>query len=115
MTDHELKKLRRSDLLELLVAQEKENEQLRSQVTQLQKRLEDRTISLENVGSIAEASLQISGVFQAAQDAAARYMENIQRLNAQQEAAWKRIEEFCSSHEELRELLEKERGKDNET
>ena len=115
MTDHELKKLRRSDLLELLVAQEKENEQLRSQVTQLQKRLEDRTISLENVGSIAEASLQISGVFQAAQDAAARYMENIQRLNAQQETAWKRIEEFCSGHEELRELLEEERGKDNET
>ena len=45
MTDHELKKLRRSDLLELLVAQEKENEQLRSQVTQLQKRPKIRRCS----------------------------------------------------------------------
>lgn len=36
MTDQELKKLRRSDLLELLIAQEKENERLRSQVEQLE-------------------------------------------------------------------------------
>ena len=93
MTDQELKKLRRSDLLELLIAQEKENEQLRSQIAQLKRRLEDRTIALEQAGSIAEASLQINGVFQAAQDAAAQYLENIQRLSGQQEKSCRRMEE----------------------
>ena len=93
MTDQELKKLRRSDLLELLIAQEKENEQLRSQIAQLKQRLEDRTIALEQAGSIAEASLQINGVFRAAQDAAAQYLDNIQRLSGQQEEICRRLEE----------------------
>ena len=72
MTEKELKKLHRSDLLELLIAQEKENEQLRSQIAQLEARLADRTIAIDQAGSIAEASLQINGVFQAAQNAAAK-------------------------------------------
>ena len=93
MTDQELKKLRRSDLLELLIAQEKENEQLHSQISQLTRRLEDRTIALEQAGSIAEASLRINGVFQAAQDAAAQYLENIQRLSEQREKSCHGLEE----------------------
>ena len=104
MTDQELKKLHRSDLLELLIAQEKENEQLRSQILQLKQRLEDRTIALERAGSIAEASLQINGVFRAAQDAAAQYLDNIQRLSGQQEEICRRLEaetqEACRRMEE---------------
>ena len=103
MTDQELKKLHRSDLLELLIAQEKENEQLRSQIAQLKRRLEDRTIALEQAGSIAEASLQINGVFQAAQDAAAQYLENIQRLSGEQEKVCARMEE--ESKKKARALL----------
>ena len=93
MTDRELKKLRHSDLLELLVAQEKENEQLRIQVKTLENQLVDRKIELEKAGSIAEASLQINGVFQAAQDAAAQYLENIQRLSEHQEEVCRKMEE----------------------
>ena len=87
MTDQELKKLRRSDLLELLIAQEKENERLRSQVEQLEKRLADRAIDLEQAGSIAEAALRLNGVFQAAQAAADQYLENIRRLSEGPETA----------------------------
>ena len=93
MTDQELKKLRRSDLLELLIAQEKENERLRSQVEQLEKRLADRAIDLEQAGSIAEAALRLNGVFQAAQDAAAQYLENVRRLSGRQEEVCQRLEE----------------------
>ena len=93
MTDQELKKLRRSDLLELLIAQEKENEQLRDKVAQLEAQLADRKIGLEKAGSIAEASLQINGVFQAAQEAASQYLENIQRLSGQQESLCRTLEE----------------------
>ena len=85
MTDQELKKLHRTDLLELLIAQEKENEQLRGKVAQLEAQLTDRTLDLEKAGSIAEAALQVNGVFQTAQDAAAQYLENIRRLSDRQE------------------------------
>lgn len=93
MTDQELKKLRRSDLLELLIAQEKENDQLREKVAQLEARLADRKIELEKAGSIAEASMQINGVFRAAQDAAAQYLENIQRLSGRQEEICRKLED----------------------
>lgn len=92
MTDQELKKLRRSDLLELLIAQEKENERLRSQVEQLEKRLADRAIDLEQAGSIAEAALRLNGVFQAAQAAADQYLENIRRLSEEPE---EKVREEC--------------------
>lgn len=85
MTDRELRKLSRADLLELLLEQLKENEQLRGELEAAQKQLADRKILLENAGSIAEASLQLNGVFQAAQAACAQYIENIERLSARQE------------------------------
>lgn len=93
MTEKELKKLHRSDLLELLIAQEKENEQLRSQIAQLETRLADRTIAIDQAGSIAEASLQINGVLQAAQNAAAQYLENIRLLSGRQEEVCRSMEE----------------------
>ena len=79
MADNELKKLDRAELLELLIAVSKENEQLRSQIKERDKLLEDKTIAIREAGSIAEAALQLNGVFTAAQDAAAQYLENIAR------------------------------------
>ena len=84
MTDKELRRLSRSDLLELLLVQRKENEQLRCILDQTQAQLADRTIRLDNVGSIAEASLQLSGIFEAAQDSCQYYLDNIKRMNDQQ-------------------------------
>lgn len=92
MTERELRKLSRADLLELLLEQLKENEQLRGDLEAAQKQLADRKVLLEKAGSIAEASLQLNGVFQAAQAACAQYIENIERLNAQQEQLCARME-----------------------
>lgn len=85
MTERELRKLSRADLLELLLEQLKENERLCGDLEAAQKQLADRKVLLEKAGSIAEASLQLNGVFQAAQAACAQYIENIERLSAQQE------------------------------
>ena len=93
MTDNELRKLKRTDLLELLLAQEKENEDLRRQLQEAQARLEERKLALEEAGSIAEASLRLSGVFEAAQTAADQYLENVRRLSEGQEARCARLEE----------------------
>lgn len=77
LTEKEMKKLSRADLLELLIAQTKETDRLRARLNEAEKQLEDRRITIENCGSIAEASLQLSGIFEVAQSAADEYLENV--------------------------------------
>lgn len=79
MTNKELKKLTRAELLEMLIAQSKEVASLKEQLNRAEEQLKDRQILIDNAGSIAEASLQLNGVFEAAQNAAAQYLENMQR------------------------------------
>lgn len=93
MTDKELRKLSRTDLLEMLLMQKKENDQLRLQLQQLQSQLDDRTIAVNKAGSLAEASLQLNGVFESAQAACGQYVENIQMLSEKQEAICRRMEQ----------------------
>ena len=80
MNERELKKLSRADLLELLIAQVKENEQLTVRLAEKECLLRARQLTLEKAGSIAQASLELSGVFQAAQAAADQYLESIRAL-----------------------------------
>ena len=86
MTDKELRKLSRQDLLEILLEQSREMDRLRAQVQELEEALENRDLELENAGSIAEASLKLNGVFEAAQAAADQYLANIRRQNAEAES-----------------------------
>ena len=52
MTDEELRKLKRADLLELLVTQGKENEALQEKLRQAEAALWDRQIQLDEAGNI---------------------------------------------------------------
>lgn len=103
MTEKELKKLRRADLLELLLEKTKENEQLLAETADLKRQLASRTIAIDKAGSIAEAALQLNGIFDAAQDAAAQYLENIRSMSEGQEQLCSRIkaetEEKCRQME----------------
>ena len=92
MTEHELRRLSRTDLLELLLAQRKENEQLRCLLDQTQAQLADRTIQINKAGSIAEASLQLGGIFTAAQDSCQYYLENIRLLSERQAQVCQQME-----------------------
>lgn len=76
MTQKELKKLSRTQLLEMLLLQTEKVEQLEKELEDTKSLLADRKLQLERVGSIAEAALDLNGVFQAAQDAADQYLEN---------------------------------------
>ena len=77
MTDRELRRLSRLDLLEILVKPSKEIDRLKAEIDELNKRLEDRDIVMSNSGSIAEASLKINNVFEAAQRAADQYVSSV--------------------------------------
>ena len=77
MTDKELRGLSRRDLLELLVAREKENQQLRQELEQARAELNKRQIDIAKTGTMAEAALLLNGIFDAADRAARQYLENI--------------------------------------
>lgn len=109
MTDKELQKLGRRELLELLLEQAKEAErlgkllretdeqlrQLEESYERLRERLDHKDEKIHelqdalqaeqekapaappDIGSLAEAALQLSGVFEAAQQAADQYLESI--------------------------------------
>ena len=77
MTEKELKKLNRSELLEILVAQGEKIETLEQQLADAQKALQDRRIEISSCGSIAEAALKLNHIFEDAESAAAQYLESV--------------------------------------
>ena len=81
MTEKELRKLNRYQLLELLMIQTERVKELETQLAQM----ESRQVQLENLGSMAEASLQLSGVLEAAQKAADLYLEAAKNQAAKME------------------------------
>lgn len=84
MTDKELRRLSRAELLELLLEANRENERLRSQLKKAKELLAAKSIEIKKAGSIAEAALALNGVFRAAQQAADQYLENVRRLAEEQ-------------------------------
>lgn len=84
MTEKDLKKLNRQDLLILLAEQTERVNDLEEKLRKAEKKLEERQLSINESGTLAEAALKLSGVFQAADDAVATYVENIKLLNDRQ-------------------------------
>lgn len=80
MTEKELRRLSRRELLEMLITRTIENERLTEELQQARKELSDREFIQERAGSMAEAALQLNGVFEAADRAAREYLENIRRM-----------------------------------
>lgn len=108
MTERELKHLRRADLLELLLEQSRENDRLRQELTQTQEKLEERTILVNSTGSLADAALALSGVFEAAQDACDLYLENVRQQNpmAETSASGNRIARKCCVSCPVRKMMQ---------
>lgn len=87
MSDKEIQRLKRGELLEILLDQSRENEALRIEIEEknqlieeLNLKLSNREIDLKQAGTIAEASFKLNGVFEAAENAAKQYLENLQVL-----------------------------------
>jgi cell division septum initiation protein DivIVA len=74
LTEKELKKMTRYQLLELLLLQTERADKLQNRLDETERKLNNLDIEFSSLGSIAEASLQLRGVFQAAQDAADMYI-----------------------------------------
>lgn len=77
MAERELRRMNRMELIEIIYALKQHEEELERQNANLRQQLADRTLRLEQVGSIAEAALSLNRVFEAAQAAADQYLESV--------------------------------------
>ena len=79
MNEKDFRKLKRLELYEIMLAQAEEIDDLRAQLATAKKELENKRIDIQQSGSIAEASLKLTKVFEEAQKAADLYLSNIKR------------------------------------
>ena len=77
-----LLKLRKKDLLEIMLKQGQEIDRLRDRVAELEAKLESKEIIIDNAGSLAEASLALTAIFEEAQKAADIYLSNVSRISS---------------------------------
>ena len=80
MTDKELKKLSRAELLEMLIAQIEENEKQEQEIRRLRAQIDNRILVMEQAGSIAEAALKLNEVFESADRAARQYLDSVKQM-----------------------------------
>lgn len=104
MDEKKLNNLSVGELRALLLSQQQEMEQLRSQLLETQSRLTDRHLALEEAGSIAQAALQLSGIFENAQQAADHYLENVESLHTRQEADY--LQRLAEAEQQAQDLLQ---------
>ena len=113
MTEKELRRLSRADLLEMLIDQSREMEILRQRLETAEAALARREIIIGSAGSIAEASLRLNGIFEAAQAACEQYIDNIRMLHDRQDALYRQfafekkmsIPEIEETHEQEEETV----------
>ena len=103
------KRMNRREMEDYIAAQDKKIEELTEALEQAQKELEDRALQIEEPGNLAEASLRINGVFEAAQNAADQFLENIKLRKEETDRACEQRD--GESREKAIELLESTQAK----
>lgn len=95
LSDKDLQRLKRGELLEIMLEQSRENESLKIQLMdkereleKLEKQLANRKIEIEKAGTLAEASFKLNGVFEAAEKAAQQYLDNLEDLYEREEKVY---------------------------
>ena len=79
MTDKELRKLRRDDLLQILIDQQKQIDALKAELQLSKEALNNRDLAIQESGTLAEAAMKMNGVFDAAQSAADEYLRQMRK------------------------------------
>ena len=97
MADKDLKRLNRTELLELLLEQTRVREELESRLAQAEEKLAERQLQMEKAGDLAHAVLEINGVMAAAQKAADQYLDNARAMEARTK---RRCEELLAQAQE---------------
>lgn len=87
MADRELRRMRRTELVEIIYALKQSEDQLKEQNAALTAQLQDRQLRVSKAGSIAQAAMELNKVFEAAQAAADDYLNSVQVTREDAEVA----------------------------
>lgn len=104
MTEKELKKLSRIELLELLVEQTERCEELERKLAEAEEELKNQTLNVKEVGTLAEACLKMNKVFETADAAAKQYLANIKSYDEKKKEMLAETERRCSEMEHIAEM-----------
>ena len=91
MINKDLKRLSRRELVDVIYQMKKNEEQLQEKIASLEEALEEKRIRLSSAGSIAEAAVDITNVFSAAQSTADIYLQEIQTMRENADKECKRM------------------------
>lgn len=75
--DDQLRRMGRRELIEVIYALQQNELEQAKRIKKLQAELDERALKMTNTGSIAEASLALSGIFDRAQEAADQYVQSV--------------------------------------
>ena len=77
MARKELRHMSRGELIDVIYALKKQQEELAAENEELRQQLSQRELKLQKAGSIAEAAMSLNQVFEAAQQAADQYLQSV--------------------------------------
>lgn len=103
MTDKELRKLKKNELMQLLYEQQLRIEELEEALKKAESELNDKRVRIAESGSIAEAALKLTEIFEEAQKAADIYLSSIR--DTEREVKEEKKEEGEKETEVLSRLL----------
>ncbi len=92
MTEKEMRRLSRRQLLQLLLEQTERADDLEKKLREMEDRLEDKRLVATEAGSLAEATVRLNRVFEAADAACEQYIENIKRISKNADSFKDRLE-----------------------
>lgn len=84
--------LSKNEMMMVMHDQEQEIEKLKSQVAELQAKLDGYEIKVSESGNLAEAAAKVSGLFEAAQLTVDTYLENMKKRDERAEAAFSDVQ-----------------------
>lgn len=83
----------------MLIAQSKRLSRVEEELSAAQKELERRKIAVTTSGSLAEAALKLNGIFEAADQAAAQYLDSLREQESNAEHIIAEAEAEAEAHE----------------
>lgn len=97
--------LSKNEMMMVMHDQEQEIEKLKSQVEELQAKLDGYEIKVSESGSLADAAAKVSGLFEAAQLTVDTYLENMKKRDEESEAVFadvqKQADQIIAEAEEV--------------
>lgn len=86
LANKDIRRLNRGELIEVIYQLKTNEQNLQKEVRSLRSQLQEYDLKVKNAGTIAEAALSLSGIYETAQNAADIYLEAIEKKYAETES-----------------------------